>query len=53
MTAYVIPMQEELTELLLIWLKQAHCAETHGLVPLERIARVVSWAISSRVQTTS
>src|SRR5262245_42055719 len=38
-------MQEELTGLLLIWLRQGRDAETHGLVPLERIACVVSWAI--------
>ncbi len=36
---------EELTELLCKWLKQNRCAETRGLVPLETIARVVSWAI--------
>jgi AcrR family transcriptional regulator len=38
-------IQEELTGLLLTWLKQARRAETHGLVPIERIASVVSWAI--------
>ncbi|HEX9131941.1 MAG TPA: hypothetical protein VF844_06590, partial [Ktedonobacteraceae bacterium] len=36
---------EELTELLCKWLIQNRCAETQGLVPLETIARVVSWAI--------
>jgi AcrR family transcriptional regulator len=38
-------MHEELTGLLLAWLKQGRCAESHGLVPLETIASVVSWAI--------
>src|SRR5262249_10923597 len=47
MLAEVAPLverviHEELTELLLTWLKQARHAETHGLVPLEVIARVVS-----------
>jgi hypothetical protein len=32
-------------ELLCKWLIQNRCAETRGLVPLEMIARVVSWAI--------
>jgi AcrR family transcriptional regulator len=36
---------EELTGLLLTWLKQARGEETRGLVPLETIARIVSWAI--------
>jgi AcrR family transcriptional regulator len=50
MLAEVAPLverviQEELTELLLSWLKQARHAETHQLVPLETIARIVSWAI--------
>jgi len=41
-------MHEELTELLLTWLKQARHKETgatRGRVPLETMARVVSWAI--------
>jgi AcrR family transcriptional regulator len=38
-------MHEELTDLILMWLKQARRAESHGLVPLESIATVVSWAI--------
>jgi AcrR family transcriptional regulator len=38
-------IREELTDLLLTGLKQASCAESHGLVPLESIASVVSWAI--------
>jgi hypothetical protein len=38
-------MHEELTELLVTWLRQGRHAETHGLVPLEGIAIVVSWAI--------
>jgi AcrR family transcriptional regulator len=38
-------MHEEVMELLLTWLKQASCAETYRLVPPERIAGVVSWAI--------
>jgi AcrR family transcriptional regulator len=36
---------EELTELLLTWLKQKRSAETRGSVPLNTIARVVGWAI--------
>lgn len=36
---------EELTELLFTWLKQKRCAETREPVPLETIARIVSWAI--------
>lgn len=38
-------MHEELTGLLLGWLKQGRRTGTHGLVPLETIASVVSWAI--------
>lgn len=38
-------MHEELTGLLLTWLKQGRRAEAHSSAPLERIARVVSWAI--------
>jgi AcrR family transcriptional regulator len=38
-------IHEELTDLLLTWLKQARCAEPYWLVPLETIASVVSWAI--------
>jgi AcrR family transcriptional regulator len=38
-------MHEELTELLLTWLTQIRRTETQGLIPLDRIARVVSWAI--------
>jgi hypothetical protein len=38
-------MHEELTELLLTWLKQSAGKETQGLVPMETIARIVSWAI--------
>jgi exosortase/archaeosortase len=36
-------------ELLVAWLQQAGCAETYRLVPLERIAGVVSWAIFGTV----
>ena len=36
---------EELTELLLTWLKQESSAKTRGSVPLETIANIVSWAI--------
>jgi AcrR family transcriptional regulator len=36
---------EELTELLFTWLKQKRKAETRDTVPLETIARIVSWAI--------
>jgi AcrR family transcriptional regulator len=38
-------MHEELTELLVTWLRQGRHTETDGLVPLERTASVVSWAI--------
>ena len=38
-------MHEELTDLLLTWLKQARHAETSGRVPLETTARIVGWAI--------
>ncbi len=38
-------VHEELTELLLTWLKEARCGERRGHVPLETIARVVSWAM--------
>lgn len=38
-------MHEELTKLLLTWLKQEKCAERAGRVPLETIARIVGWAI--------
>ena len=38
-------MHEELTELLLTWLKQEKCAKTRGSVPLETIANIISWAI--------
>jgi AcrR family transcriptional regulator len=37
--------QEELTELLLTWLKQERSAKTRGSVPLETIANIVSWTI--------
>jgi AcrR family transcriptional regulator len=36
---------EELTELLLTWLKEARGGERRGHEPLETIARVVSWAM--------
>jgi hypothetical protein len=36
---------EELTELLFTWLKQKLSTETRWPVPLETIARIVSWAI--------
>lgn len=36
---------EELTELLFTWLKQKRSTETPWPVPLETIARIVSWAI--------
>ncbi len=36
---------EELTELLLTWLKQEKSAKTRGSVPLSTIANIVSWAI--------
>ena len=36
---------EELTGLLLAWLKQERSAKTRGSVPLETIANIVSWAI--------
>ncbi len=38
-------MHEELTELLLTWLKQERSAKTQESVPLETIANIVSWAI--------
>jgi AcrR family transcriptional regulator len=38
-------MHEELTTLLLTWLKQAKHAETSGRIPLETIADIVGWAI--------
>src|SRR5260370_42438482 len=38
-------MHEELTELLLTWLKQERSAKTRGSMPLETIANIVSWAI--------
>ena len=38
-------MHEELTELLLAWLKQERSAKTRGPMPLETIANIVSWAI--------
>jgi AcrR family transcriptional regulator len=38
-------MQEELTELLLTWLKQERRAERPARIPLESIASVLSWAI--------
>jgi AcrR family transcriptional regulator len=38
-------MHEELTELLLTWLKQERSAKTPESVPLETIANIVSWAI--------
>ena len=38
-------MHEELTELLLAWLKEARSGERQRREPLETIARVVSWAI--------
>jgi hypothetical protein len=38
-------MHEELTELLLTWLKQAQRAARSTRVPLESIARIASWAI--------
>jgi AcrR family transcriptional regulator len=37
--------QEELTELLLTWLKQTGRGETRSRVPLETIARIMSWAV--------
>ncbi len=36
---------EELTGLVLAWLKQERSAKTRGSVPLETIANIVSWAI--------
>ncbi|MEP7190723.1 MAG: TetR/AcrR family transcriptional regulator [Roseiflexaceae bacterium] len=38
-------MHEELTELLLMWLKQAWPTERQARMPLEGIARIISWAI--------
>jgi AcrR family transcriptional regulator len=38
-------IHEELARLLLTWLKQSEGKETQRRVPLETIARVVSWAI--------
>jgi AcrR family transcriptional regulator len=38
-------IHEELTELLLTWLKEARGGERRGHEPLETIARVVSWAM--------
>jgi AcrR family transcriptional regulator len=38
-------VHEELTELLLTWLKEASCGERQRGEPLEMIARVVSWAM--------
>ncbi|WP_201366733.1 TetR/AcrR family transcriptional regulator [Dictyobacter formicarum] len=38
-------MHEELTELLLTWLRQKKDTKTQGSVPLEATARIVSWAI--------
>jgi endo-1,4-beta-D-glucanase Y len=38
-------MHEELTELLLTWLKQEKSAKTRESVPMETIANIVSWAI--------
>lgn len=38
-------MQEELTELLLTWLKQERSAQTQESVLLSMIANIVSWAI--------
>jgi len=38
-------MHEELTELILTWLKQARRVEPHACMPLAGIARVVGWAI--------
>ena len=38
-------MHEELTRLLLTWLTAGRRADVYGLVPLERIAGIVSWAI--------
>ena len=38
-------VHEELTELLLGWLKEAAGGERHRDEPLETVARVVSWAI--------
>src|SRR5690348_1431221 len=37
--------QEELTELLVEWLKQGGSRETSWQVPVETISRVVSWVI--------
>jgi hypothetical protein len=42
-------IHEELTELLLTWLKQTKSKETRWRVPIETIARVVSWAIFGAV----
>jgi AcrR family transcriptional regulator len=38
-------MQQELQDLLLAWLRAADIAKTEMRVPLETVARVVSWAI--------
>ena len=38
-------VHEELTELLLTWLKEARCGERRRPEPLETVARVISWAI--------
>ncbi|MBO0790752.1 MAG: TetR/AcrR family transcriptional regulator [Ktedonobacteraceae bacterium] len=42
-------IHEELTRLLLAWLKQSKGKETRWRVPMETIARVVSWAIFGAV----
>ena len=42
-------IHEELTGLLLTWLKQSGSKETQWRVPMETIARVVSWAIFGAV----
>ena len=38
-------VHEELTDLLLLWLKETRCGEKQRREPLETIAHVISWAI--------
>ncbi len=38
-------LQEELAELLLMWLKQKRGKEARGIVPMEIMAQTMSWAI--------
>jgi AcrR family transcriptional regulator len=38
-------MHEELTEQILLWLKQSGRKDTQWRVPMETVARIVSWAI--------